>query len=163
MSRVKFYVASFEPVKLTCFALDTIKTARYNARIKAKNAEREKIGSMRAVSCSRRALAYFFDTSLSEYQSARPCRPLLLLSYKVVFFYATPIFSPLSKMRLRFDRSREWVYFFAQFDKLKKKCYDANQNRRVKELVLRLKLRTLSCLFLIYYKPKNKQKSLKLS
>ena len=102
MSRVKFYVASFEPVKLTCFALDTIKTARYNFSDKSENAEREKIGSMRAVSCSRRALAYFFDTSLSEYQSARPCRPLLLLYNKVVFFNASPISSKCSLIRLRF-------------------------------------------------------------
>ena len=66
---------------------------------KSENAEREKIGSMRAVSCSRRALAYFFDTSLSEYQSARPCRPLLLLYNKVVFFNAPRIFSKCSKIR----------------------------------------------------------------
>jgi len=33
-------VASFEPVKLTCFALDAIKTARYDFSDKSENAER---------------------------------------------------------------------------------------------------------------------------
>lgn len=111
-------MASFEPVKLTCFALDAIKTARYNFSDKSENAEREKIGSMRAVSCSRRALAYFFDTSQSEYQA--PARAVsFALKNKVVFFNASPISSKHSLIRLRLTEVWISIFFVANLQKIK--------------------------------------------
>lgn len=67
-----------EPVKSVYLDPWLPETARYNFSDKSENAEREKIGSMRAVSCSRRALAYFFDTSQSEYQA--PARAVFFVA-----------------------------------------------------------------------------------
>ncbi|WP_297948534.1 hypothetical protein [uncultured Campylobacter sp.] len=79
MSRVKFYVASFEPVKLTCFALDTIKTARYNFSDKSENAER----LLQALTRRPKFAAWHsLQKGLELYKrkpSARPCRLLLLM------------------------------------------------------------------------------------
>lgn len=70
---------------------------------KSENAEREKIGSMRAVSCSRRALAYFFDTSLSEYQA--PARAVLYCFCITKLYFLTLLgFSRSAQKSVPLDR-----------------------------------------------------------